>query len=78
MSIDIYKCFDQLVREVVWVTATKAGCPQRIVGTWLRMMDGLGTVNVTSSAVGEVYFRPASIPQGCPLSMMWLGIVVRP
>ena len=28
--------------------------------------------------MGEGYARPLSIPQGCPLSMLWLGVVMRP
>eukprot|EP00969_Alexandrium_andersonii_P162433 7179983-Alexandrium_andersonii.AAC.1 len=27
---------------------------------------------------GEAYVRPHSIPQGCPLSMCWLGVLIAP
>eukprot|EP00969_Alexandrium_andersonii_P290371 12834387-Alexandrium_andersonii.AAC.1 len=34
MATDIYKCFDQVVRELVCVVALWTGCPPAIVSAW--------------------------------------------
>eukprot|EP00969_Alexandrium_andersonii_P094118 4158224-Alexandrium_andersonii.AAC.1 len=41
-------------------------------------MDGLQVRNSLVSGVGSPYQRPMGIPQGCPLSMVWLSMVMQP
>ena len=78
MSIDIMKCFDQMSRELVWTCGIILGAPAPIMSAWYRVMSSLRMYNVLAASVGEVYTRPMSIPQGCPLSMVFLAMVVRP
>ena len=75
MAVDIYKCFDQIVRQLVVCTAARAGCPLEVVGPWYRLMQGMQCYNLLAEGVGEGYAKPCSIPQGCPFSMMWLALL---
>ena len=77
-SLDIYKCFDQMSREVIVLLARRAGAPEAIISSWYRMLAGLRTYNSLCGTAGVLYGRPASIPQGCPLSMLWLNLALRP
>eukprot|EP00969_Alexandrium_andersonii_P040862 1791664-Alexandrium_andersonii.AAC.1 len=54
------------------------GCPQRIIVAWQSMMQQLRIVNTLASGVGAPYARARSIPQGCPLSMLWLTALLAP
>eukprot|EP00969_Alexandrium_andersonii_P113733 5026238-Alexandrium_andersonii.AAC.1 len=68
LSLDIYKCFDQLSRESIVSLARAAGAPECVVQPWFRMLSSLVVMNGIGTGVGVGYQRPTSIPQGCPLS----------
>ena len=40
-------------------------------------MENLEVHNSLAGALGKAHKHPAGIPQGCPLSMMFLAIVMR-
>eukprot|EP00969_Alexandrium_andersonii_P373830 15484901-Alexandrium_andersonii.AAC.1 len=65
-------------RQVVMRVAAAAGAPAPIMRAWHTIMDRMVTHNALADTIGVGYTRPASIPQGCPLSMALLSIVVRP
>eukprot|EP00969_Alexandrium_andersonii_P332894 14711808-Alexandrium_andersonii.AAC.1 len=73
VSIDIYKCFDQLPRPVVRQLFQRMGAPSHMVTPWWSFVQSLRIVNVLADSVGIEYQRACSIPQGCPLSMALLG-----
>ena len=78
MSTDIFKCFDQLSKETIFLLAARMGCPMKVLVAWHRMLSQLKVVNSVGGYVGQAYERPFSIPQGCPLSMMWLACLLTP
>ena len=78
LALDIYKCVDQMSREVVMRVAERAGAPRVVTATWYKFMAALRTHNCLVSNVGLPYGRSASIPQGCPQSMQWLCLTLRP
>jgi hypothetical protein len=74
-SADIAKCFDQMVRPLVYAIAKAAGMPMRVLEPYQRFMEGMSVRNTISDCLGEPYVRRCGIPQGCPLSMMFLAFV---
>jgi len=77
-SADIAKCFDQLVRPLVYSVARIAGMPVRVLEPYERYMEELVVRNTIDKALGTPFSRRCGIPQGCPLSMMFLALVLRP
>ena len=78
MATDIYKCFDQMSRQVILLVAARAGAPPALLRAWCSFLDRLTVHNCLAATIGRGYSRGASIPQGCPLSMVWLSLVLRP
>ncbi|WP_353239581.1 hypothetical protein, partial [Limnohabitans sp.] len=77
-TIDIYKCFDQIVPVLGQALWHLAGMPERVLLPYRSMMANVKVVNVLPQGAGTPYRRACSIPQGCPLSMMVLAIITRP
>ena len=77
-SADIAKCFDQLVRPLVYSLARSAGMPTRVLQPYQKYMEAMIVRNTICNSLGQPYFRRCGIPQGCPLSMMFLALVLRP
>ena len=77
-SVDIHKCFDQLQRPLLYALAKEAGMPPAIIDAYVRFQELLVTRNTIHKGLGEPYRREAGIPQGCPLSMMYTALLLRP
>jgi len=77
-SVDVYKCFDQINREVVREVATQAGMPPRILEPYLRFLDDLVIRFQTGKDIGQPHKHRCSIPQGCPFSMMIVALIFIP
>ena len=77
-SADIYKCFDQILRPLVKQVLVEAGMPSRIIDTYIKYLENLKVYNIVAGGLGEPYGRPTSIPQGDPMSMMIVAILLRP
>ncbi len=77
-TADVYKCFDQILRDLLKLLLVTGGMPRRVVDAYTRYMDTLTVVNAVASSLGEPYHLPTGIPQGCPLSMMFIAFMLRP
>ena len=77
-SADIYKCFDQVMRPLVKSTLEAAGMPEAILNTYTKYLEKLEVHNTIAGGLGKPYGRPTSIPQGEPLSMMVVALLLRP
>ena len=77
-SADIAKCFDQIVRPILYYIAGVAGMPQRVLQPYMRYMENLKVHNTIGKGIGRPYQRRCGIPQGCPLSMMLIALMLRP
>jgi hypothetical protein len=75
---DIYKCFDQILRDLLKVQLEVGGMPRRISEPYLRFMDSLKVRNSLAGALGAPYQLETGIPQGCPLSLMMIAYLLRP
>eukprot|EP00969_Alexandrium_andersonii_P069882 3084560-Alexandrium_andersonii.AAC.1 len=78
MATDIYKCFDQVIRELVLSVACYMGCPMGLLRAWFTHLEHMTCYNALAAAVGQPYRRACAIPQGCPLSMMWVAMLSLP
>ena len=77
-TVDIYKCFDQVIPLLGQALLHLAGLPDRVLLPCRSMMANVKVVNVLPQGAGAPYRRRCSIPQGRPLSMMVLAIITRP
>ena len=76
--VDIRKCFDQISRELAAYILLTAGMPPKIVSAYLRFHRHLKVYNGIANGLGKAYHKECSIPQGCPLSMMIIALMLRP
>ena len=77
-AADIFKFFDQIVRALVYQILALAGMPTQVLDAYRRFLEALITHNVVAGGVGHGQSRRCGIPQGCPLSMMVVAILMRP
>ena len=77
-SIDVYKCFDQLNRELVFALAQEAGMPTRILNAYKEYITNMQTHFQVANTIGKPYQDRASLPQGCPFSMMMVSLLLKP
>ena len=77
-TIDIAKWFDQILRELVYAIAALAGIPPQILDAYRRFQEGLIVHNTIAGGIGKGFKRRCGIPQGCPLSMLFTALIMRP
>ena len=77
-SIDVYKCFDQIVRPLVVALARAAGMPTNILLTYEAFQEALIIHNQLGHVIGQPHKHRCSIPQGCPFSMALVALLMRP
>ena len=77
-AADIYMCFDQIRRAIVYEVLKSAGLPSPIAHAYRDFQEHLMVRNTIAGGLGEPYFKPTSIPQGDPFSMMITSLLLRP
>jgi hypothetical protein len=77
-SVDVFKCFDQINRPLVYLLASKAGMPSRVLLPYMRYIDSLKVRYQVGSSVGVPHVDRTSIPQGCPFSMTMVALIMIP
>ena len=77
-SIDVYKCFDQILRPLVVALAKAAGMPTNILLAYEAYQQDLVIHNQIGPAIGQPHRHRCSIPQGCPFSMALVALLMRP
>ena len=77
-AVDIRNCFDQLIRTLIYAQAKAAGMPQGVLSAYVTFQEKLTTRNSLAGGLGKAYTKPCGIPQGCPLSMMFVALDMRP
>ena len=76
-AVDIAKCFDHVSRHLLYRLAAVAGMPTGILDAYKRFQEELVLYNTIARGVGQPYNRRCGIPQGCPLSMMMIALMMR-
>ena len=68
-SADIWKCFDQVQRNLVYFLLEVGGFPKHILTAYRNFHENVTYHNSIGTGLGAPHFKKCSIPQGCPLSM---------
>ena len=76
-AVDIYKCFDQVRREIVHRLLNEAGLPPGILHAYKDFQEAISVRNTVVGCLGDVYRKPTSIPQGGGMSMMITSLLLR-
>ena len=58
--------------------AEEAGMPKKIIGAYKNFFEDLNFYNGIGHGIGHKYSRECGIPQGCPLSMTIVALLMRP
>ncbi len=77
-SIDIYKCFDQLNRQLIYKLAQEAGMPLRVLQAYRNYIESMQVQFQVGDAIGAEHRDRASLPQGCPFSMTMVALLLKP
>ena len=77
-TADIWKCFDQVCREFVYLLLKIGGFPSRILHAYSSFHEGCVFYNSLAGSLGMPHRHPNGIPQGCPLSMTIVAFWLRP
>eukprot|EP00969_Alexandrium_andersonii_P352571 15437975-Alexandrium_andersonii.AAC.1 len=70
LMFDLYKAFDQINRSLIYCLMLLAGIPWSVVLPYATHMEALRIVPAFHTGCRMPASRPASIPQGCPFSML--------
>ena len=76
-AADIHKFFDQIQRKLVYEIAELAGMPKGVLLAYKNFLENLSIYNGIGNHVGYKYSRKCGIPQGCPLSMTIVALLMR-
>ena len=77
-TADVSKCFDQVLRKLLYTLLELGGFPKRILSAYSAYMSKLLIYNMVGGSLGKGHVHPCGIPQGCPLSMMFIAFLLRP
>ena len=63
---------------MVYEVAKAAGMPPRILKAYQSYTENMKVYNCLVGGMGTPYMRRCGIPQGCPFSMMYAALIMRP
>ena len=73
---DLWKAFDVIPRTLLGFLLRSSGMPEGVLSAYLRFHDNLHVYNFLAGGYGKPYFKPCSIPQGCPFSMLFMSLML--
>lgn len=76
-AAEIYKFFDQILRSLVYMILRLAGMPTCILEAYKRFLEELVTYNILAGGLGHRQKRVCGLPQGRPLSLMVVALLMR-
>ena len=56
-AADIYKCFDQLSRPLIYMILEKAGMPEQVLGAYRKFLEELTVYNTVAGGGGGSLFQ---------------------
>ena len=77
-ALDLFKCFDQILRPLLYEILRISGLPEPILTAYANYQEQMLMYNSLNGAIGIPHKHPAGIPQGCPFSMIFVGLLLRP
>lgn len=76
-SLDVFNCFNQFNRPLIFQLAEAAGMPLAIFGPYRRFITSFQMRFQLNRAIGRSVCENASLPQGCPFSMAMAALLMR-
>ena len=76
-AADIFKCFDQIMRPLVYELLRKAGMPTQVLKAYMGFQESFKAYNTVAGGIGEAYSKPTSVPQSDRLPMMIVALLLR-
>eukprot|EP00973_Karenia_brevis_P008687 1175018-Karenia_brevis.AAC.1 len=76
-SLDLFKCFDQIIRPLLYVILLLSGLPRQILAPYINYLENLKLHNSVAGSLGKAHWHPCGIPQGCPFSMVFISLYLR-
>ena len=77
-AVDILTCFDQIIRDVIYLVMEYTGAPHRVIRAYTAMLERLTVYHVIAGTLREGHKHSCGIPQGCPLPMLFIAIMLLP
>ena len=77
-SVDLMKCFDQLLRPLLYALLQKGNFPKPVLTAYRSFLENMQVHNVVCGHIGKSHRHACGIPQGCPLSMLMVAFLFRP
>eukprot|EP00973_Karenia_brevis_P076462 10622962-Karenia_brevis.AAC.1 len=76
-ALDLFKCFDQIVRPLLYILLQLAGIPTCVLHAYVRYHENVFIYNSFAATIGMPHQHRCGIPQGCPLSMLFVALFLR-
>ena len=77
-ALDLFKCFDQVLRPLLYAVLRLAGLPEPVLVAYIYYEEQMVIYNSFNGTIGKPHRHPAGIPQGCPFSMIFIALLLRP
>ena len=77
-ALDLFKCFDQVLRPLLYAVLRLAGLPEPVLMAYINYQEQIVIYNSFNGTIGKPHRHPAGIPQGCPFSMIFIALLLRP
>ena len=77
-SADLQKAFDEIQWGLLYKLLEIGGFPKGILDAYKRFQESLAVHNTIGSHLGVPHFRKCSIPQWCPMSMVFIAFMLMP
>ena len=74
---DILKCFDQISRPFLYTMLSLGGFPTGVLKAYTAFQEETLVHNSIAGTLGRPHRRKNGIPQGCPLSMLFVAFLLR-
>ena len=77
-AVDIHKCFDQIIRPLLYWLLLLGGFPPQLLVAYANHLEALQIHFSFASHIGQGHTHPCGIPQGCPFSMVFITFLMYP
>ena len=77
-ALDLYKALDQFLRPLLYSVLALSGFPPSILAAYINFQENMLIHNLVLGTIGSAHRHPCGIPQGCPFSMLFTALLLRP
>ena len=77
-TMDLYKCFDQVCRPLLYTMLVLAGFPRHVLVGYFNYHEQASIHHIIKGCFGQPHRHLCGIPQGCPFSMLFITILLLP